>query len=161
WSRPGNLLWNNCYNPGQYTNFVYSSGVTERFYDPNLGTNVSAYIGTDTVIWEYVFDVPASQACWQTNGTIYWLSVSADCFDTNQFLYGWKTCPTNFNDDAVFGHESPFNVPLRDWKELRRPGTTNSLDLAFIVTTSATNVPPPPINTNLLPGLKWVQRPDL
>src|SRR5262249_52403835 len=100
YSRPANLLWTNCFNPGTYSNYPYASGVQESFFDPN----VPGIIGSDTVIWEYTFDIPDSLACWQTNGTVYWLSVWADCFDTNNFLYGWKTCPTNWNDDAVFGH---------------------------------------------------------
>src|SRR5439155_2384337 len=90
----------------------------------------------DHAIWEYDFHF-TNAACWQTNGSIYWLSLWADCFDTNQFLFGWKTCPTNFNDDAVFGHVDASGAPLMDWKPLERPPDyTNSLDLAFEVITT-------------------------
>jgi len=46
--------------------------------------------------------------------------------------------PTNWNDDAVFGHIGA----LGDWQPLVRPGTTNSLDLAFAVTTTIASNPP-------------------
>ncbi len=134
YSRPGQLLCNRCFFPGQYSYSLDSSGILEHFYDPNLPPP-NGLIGTDTNIWQYVFDLPPDQSCWQTNGNTYWLSVWVDCIDTNQFLFGWKTCPTNWNDDAVYGHVDGFNNPSGDWQELRRPGTTNSLDLAFAVTT--------------------------
>jgi hypothetical protein len=159
YSRPGVRICNWCFNPGQYSSFIYASNVNEKFYDPNIpGTN--GLIGSDTIIWEYVFDVPTNQTCIQTNGNIYWVSVTMDCVTTN--LFGWKTCPTNFNDDAVFGHVEGINFPLLDWVELRRPGTTNSLDLSFTVTTTLTNLPPPPTNPPSIELIdKWLQIPDI
>jgi hypothetical protein len=142
YSRPGTLLCNWQFPPGTYTNFLYTNGVQEQFFDPNL----PAIIGSDTMIWEYVFDLPTNNPCWQTNGNIYWLSVQADCFDTQAFLFGWKTCPTNWNDDAVFGDSPGFGTPPPFWMELRRPPFyTNSLDLAFEIITSQTNPCPPGI----------------
>jgi len=67
-SHPGVQLCNWCFTPadGNMTNFVYASGVREGFFDPNTG----AIIGNDTVIWEYVFNLPTNNSCWwQTNGT--------------------------------------------------------------------------------------------
>jgi hypothetical protein len=151
-SRPNQQLCNWCFNPGQYSYSIYTNGVSERFYDPNLpGTN--GYIGSDTVIWEYVFPVPTNAPpCIQTNGNIYWLSVSADCTGTN--LFGWKTCPTNFNDNAVYGHVDVNNLPLMDWNKLERPPSNSPLDLSFTITTM-TNRPP---TIRLLD--KWLQIPD-
>jgi len=162
YSRPGAQLCNYCFGPGLYTFFPYTNGVNEQFFDPN----VPGIIGADTAIWEYIFDFPTNPPCWQTNGNIYWLSLEADCFDTNQFLFGWKTCPTNFNDDAVFGHVGGFNAPLGDWKELRRPlYYTNSLDLAFEITTLTNGCPPPTLtcasNKTVACGAPWSFDPPL
>src|SRR5438046_3371303 len=60
---PGQVLCTNFYGPGQYTYFAYTNGVNEQFIDPQCGQGV--FIGTDTVIWEYVFDIPTN-TCWQT-----------------------------------------------------------------------------------------------
>lgn len=153
-SRPGNRLCNWCFPPGQYTNFIYSQGTIERFWDPNIpGTN--GLIGSDMFIREYVFDIPTNQQCWQTNGTTYWLSLQADCISIPGAILGWKSCPTNWNDDAVFGDTfSGFNTIPTSWTDLHRPGTTNSVDLSFEIITSQTNTTPPP-DTN-----KWLQIPD-
>lgn len=153
-SHPGSQICGWQFPPGAYTNFLYTNNVFEQFFDPTLPGSI---IGSDTMIWEYVFTIPTNQLCWQTNGNVYWLSVSADCFDANNFMFGWKTCPTNWNDDAVFG-DAPFGAPPSFWQELRRPPFyTNSLDLAFEVITTQTNTPPPPTN-NIAD--KWLQIPD-
>jgi hypothetical protein len=165
YSRPGQQLCSYCAGPGQYTNFIYTNALFERFYDPNIpGTN--GLIGTDTAIWEYVFDIPTNIPCWyQTNGNIYWLSVTADCFPTNQFLFGWKTSPTNWNDDAVYGDSLGFGGPPTNWFALTRPGTTNSLDLAFEITTLTNSCPPPSLvcatNKTVICDAPWSFDPPL
>jgi hypothetical protein len=150
-SHPGQQLCTTCFTGTNYIGTpyvnlgypgVYTNGVYELFFDPNS----NAIIGQDNVIWQYTFNIPTNITCAQTNGTIYWLSVSADCFDPNQFQFGWKTSPIHFKDDAVFSDD------LINWPELRDPRTGQSLDLSFTV---ATPVPP----TNAV--LKWLQRPDL
>src|SRR5262249_28816746 len=93
YSHPGQLLCTNRFEACQYTYFPYTNCVQEQFFDPNINT----FIGFDTVIWEYIFDWPTNRPCYQTNGNIYWLSLTADCFDPIQYQFGWKTCPTNWN----------------------------------------------------------------
>ncbi len=155
YSRPGFQLCGYCFQPNEYFAFPYTNGVFEQFYDPTAPGN--GIIGTDTVIWEYVFNLPTNMCWYQTNGNIYWLSVQASCSATNPFFFGWKTCPTNWNDDAVVGMLPGFN-----WVDLHRPGFTNSLDLSFEIITSNTNLPCPPPTLNCLPdktvqcGLPWV-----
>src|SRR5262245_19120412 len=130
-SSPNFVLCTNTYFAGQYTFFPYTNGVFEQFVDPQCGFPV--FIGADTIIWEYVFDLTNSP-CWQTNGNIYWLVVSATGFNTNNFSFGWKTCPTNWNDAAtVYNPACPFICPLSTgWNPLRRPpGFNTNLDLAF------------------------------
>ena len=91
-------------------------------------------IGGDSVIWQYDFPVQTNGAFWQTNGTIYWLSVAEQSL-MSQATFGWKTALTNWNDDAVYGHVDYQWIPLRDWQELFAPNSTRSLDLAFRLTT--------------------------
>jgi len=64
-SHPGAQLCNWSFGAFQYTNFVYASGVQERFFDPNI----PGIIGTDTVIWEYVFDLTTSRPAGKPMGT--------------------------------------------------------------------------------------------
>jgi hypothetical protein len=150
-SHPGQLLCYTCFDSTSYTASpylnlgypgVYTNGVYEEFFDPNL----NLIIGQDNVIWQYTFNIPTNIACLQTAGTIYWLSVTADCFDTNQFRFGWKTSPIQFKDNAVFSDNQV------NWGELIDPRTGVSLDLSFTVAT------PGPQTNNIQ---KWLQRPDL
>ena len=150
-SHPGQLLCYTCFTGTNYTSVpylnmgypgVYTNGVFEEFFDPNL----NLIIGQDNVIWQYTFNIPTNITCLQTAGTIYWLSVSADCFDTNQFHFGWKTSPIQFKDNAVFSDNQV------NWGELIDPRTGQSLDLSFTVAT------PGPQTNNIL---KWLQRPNL
>jgi len=138
-SHPGQLLcWEKFYPPAatdsalpRYKFGLAVSNVQEQFYDPNLTPGL---IGADTQIWRY--DFYPTRPCWKQYGlpqkpVVYWLSVMADGFDTNQFLFGWKTSTNHWNDDGVFGHVSASGGPLNDWKELRDPRTGISLDLSF------------------------------
>jgi hypothetical protein len=139
-SQPGDLLWLSYFLPGQYSYTFYPTQFTQPFYDPNLGQ----VIGSDSQIWQYDFPVQANVAFWQTNGHVYWLSVSAQ----SQDYFGWKTAATNWNDDAVFGHVDNQWFPLSDWQELLAPFSTRSLDLAFSLITMP--FVPTPVITNIV-----------
>src|SRR5439155_6074251 len=83
YSHPGNQLWTGSFT--NYTECLYaglgppgSTNGIEQFFDPNM----NQIIGNDNLIWQYTLDI-LTNAFYQTNGTIYWLSVSADCFATN------------------------------------------------------------------------------
>jgi hypothetical protein len=142
-SHPNFPLWTECFAPGQYIYFPYTNGVHEWFYQPCSLAGASGILGMDTTIWQYTFSIPPELAFWQTNNTVYWLSVVADCFDTNSFLFGWKSCPTNWNDDAVCGDTDAFGNALGNWSDMHRPGSTNSLDLSFDLTTTLGGQLPP------------------
>jgi hypothetical protein len=178
-SHPGTNLWNCCLYSNQYSFSIFTSlgvpgtNLVEEFFDPNT----DSIIGMDNVIWQYTFDIPTNRAFIQTNGTIYWLSVYADClatnvycnvvvdtnnpptdlntnYYTNTFLFGWKTSLNHFKDDAVFGDladKTGTNI-VGGWQELIHPTTGQSLDLSFALGTPAPQ-------TNAV--LKWLQRPDL
>jgi hypothetical protein len=159
-SHPDRLLWTARFGPGQYT-WSFAPAVPQPFYDPNPPPSI---IGWDTNLWQYDFPVLSAEAFPQTNGCVYWLSVSAQ----SQEYLGWKTAANHWIDDAVYGHVNNEWIPLRDWKELFDPSGTRSLDLAFSLTTPGMVVIPPVITnvwvTNLVTeagtsqvvGLDWI-----
>jgi hypothetical protein len=144
-SRPGLLLWQGFYRPGQFTvlpNIV--SGVTWRFFDPNLVQN--PIVGQDSTAWQYNFTnlgvngVPLFE---QRQGHIYWLDVQAQPLDPTAF-FGWKTTnpldprTPHFQDDAVFADTAAFGGALiTPWAPLVYPPGAfegQSIDLAFVIT---------------------------
>ena len=143
--------------------YSYNSYPTnyQPYYDPNLGSN--GVFGSEMQVWQYDFPLQANAAFRQTNGTIYWLSVSVN----SQDYFGWKTTANRWNDDAVFGHVDNNWIPLRDWQELFDPSGTRSLELAFSLTTLGMIINPPVVTnvwatnqvtltaTNLVFGFSW------
>ncbi|MBP8261530.1 MAG: PEP-CTERM sorting domain-containing protein, partial [Verrucomicrobia bacterium] len=148
YSHPGAPLW---------THVMTSVGIPvypsqEGFWDPNLNES----IGRDTVVWQYDFLIPASQAFYQTESEIYWLSVQRLNFEPNDpSIFGWKTAFEVWNDDAAWT-DNLFDlngnpVPIIPWQELIIPdpaGNRLSRDMAFQLATV-----PEPVTVSLLAGL--------
>ena len=142
-SRPGDLLWEDFFVPGdpRWKTRLYAAPVQELFYDPNA----NQIIGEDTEVWQYNFDIDPATAFVQkgtaTNPVVYWLDVLAipdELPGVPQALWGWKTSRDHWNDDAVFGDTTdPFGVP-DEWFEMvypsEHPLAGESIDLAFVIT---------------------------
>ncbi len=159
-SRPGDLLWEMAFHPGEYIAREYAIG-QEQFYDPNI----DQIIGSDTAVWQYNFFIDEAMALIQQEGNIYWLAVANvdpnndGIIDISDLMaaqaginrFGWKTSTDHFNDDAVFLDTdlvlgsmldgiSPPGEPISDlpWQEMRyplgHPFETQSIDLAFVIT---------------------------
>jgi PEP-CTERM motif len=160
-SRPGELLWDMQFRPGEYIARDYAIA-PENFYDPNI----DQIIGIDTAVWQYNFFIDEPLALQQEEGKIYWLAVTNvdpngdGIVDTQDLVaalaginrFGWKTSQDNFNDDAVFiDLPDAFGLPVDaitppqgelavglPWQELRyplgHPFETQSIDLAFVIT---------------------------
>ena len=160
-SRPGQLLWDMKFRPGEYIAREYAFA-QEAFYDPNL----DQIIGQDTSVWQYNFFIDEPLALQQQEGNIYWLAVvnidpnNDGVVDASDVLavqaganrFGWKTSQDNFNDDAVYiDLENIFGLPVDaigppvgaaspglPWQEMRyplgHPFETQSVDLAFVIT---------------------------
>ncbi|MHB1158195.1 MAG: DUF7901 domain-containing protein [Phycisphaerales bacterium] len=135
YSRPGDLLWSQVFTSG-YASRVYATGVTEQFFDPNLGQ----VFGNDNAIYQYNFTNIANPFH-QTVNTIYWLDVQVSSITGTYF--GWKTTnpsvTPHFMDDAVFADTAGFNGALiTSWVELKYPISYpfegQSMDLAFVIT---------------------------
>jgi len=122
-----------------------ADNLREQFYDPNhdFGDPVPPFngiIGTDSVCWQYNFDlaaagtVPPTQEGTPDRPIIYWLDVTAFPHDPDA-VFGWKTSLDHWNDDAVYWDDIAGADALPN--ELRypmgHPFEGESIDLAFVI----------------------------
>jgi len=155
YSRPGNLLWNKTFNPGQFAVRPYLTGLAEGWYDPSTGTYIPSdpQMGGpgDTKCWQYNFFIDPGEA-FQQQGTpqepkVYWLDVMAVVQQGENAVFGWKTSMQHWNDDAVWMMSEQIG-----WQELKylsgHPLEGKSIDLAFVIT--------PEPATILLLGTGWL-----
>ncbi|MGD9874493.1 MAG: GEVED domain-containing protein [Kiritimatiellia bacterium] len=128
YSHPGEELWAQTFAAGTYHAGLVSSGITEWWFDPVLGT--WTFPG-DSMVFQYDFLIPEEEAFVQTNGTIYWLGVKFDEADPGGYQLGWKSSQAQWNDDACW-----YDGAI--WQELRYGDghelAPDSMDLAFAVT---------------------------
>jgi hypothetical protein len=156
-SHPGtNLLWQQSFGPGQFSENPYAPG-SEGFYNPPT----ASLLGSDSMAWYYCFTPsnPFVQKGTAQNPTNYWLAVyaSVDLPAGSQGPYGWKTSLSNYNDAAVWGHfVATTGNPIGDWKPLTNSQTLRPIDLSFKLDT--TNAPPPTCNESN--GVKYIQPPN-
>jgi hypothetical protein len=157
YSRPGNLLWQMQFRPGEYVARYYSDAFDEQFYDVNIGQ----ILGFDNGVWQYNFFIDPLDAFRQEEGNIYWLAVGNVDPDNDGFIntldlasvfagqnrFGWKTTNQPFNDTAVYlDSASVLNTPVDligppggapspglPWEPILLPWGT-PLDLAFVIT---------------------------
>lgn len=122
-SKPGELLWESEFQPGQFTTRFYGEG-DQGWYDPNTGQ----WIEHDHTMYFQMNIEEIMEPFIQEEGTIYWLDVSV-MLDDPAAQIGWKTSRDHFEDDAVWG-----DFPNPDWQELIDPITGESLDMAFVIT---------------------------
>jgi hypothetical protein len=155
-SHPGtNLLWQQSFGIGQFSENTYSNG-SEQFFDPPSASNV----GFDGTAWYYCFypTTPFMQQGTAQNPTNYWLAVYAleGSAGGAQGTYGWKTSQSNYNDAAVWGHfVATSGNPIGDWKSMTN--TQNQpINLSFKLNT--TNTQPPVCNERN--GVKYIQPPN-
>jgi hypothetical protein len=154
-SRPGGLLWQEKFVPGQYIETPWASS-QENFLDPGPPIN----IGSDTEAWYYCF-YPTNTFPQQGTAAapkIYWLMVYAQSPTGNTFQYGWKTT-TNVQNDISVHAPWPGSPPPTNpgWQRTFQASTGGPLDLAFKITTVA----PPPVVCVESDFDKYVQSPNI
>jgi hypothetical protein len=126
-SRPGELLWERDFLPGEWTERDAGTG-DQGWYDPNTG---QWFRPDHFMYYQYNFvDIP--DPFYQERDTIYWLDISVMVEDPIA-QWGWKTSLEHFMDDAVWGD---FELP--QWEPLFDPITGETLDLAFVITPEPT-----------------------
>ncbi|MBM4019397.1 MAG: PEP-CTERM sorting domain-containing protein [Planctomycetes bacterium] len=132
WSHPGQLRWQEFFQPTQYIAKPWGTTLEERFYEPNT----QQFIGFDFTVWQYNFFPlePFVQEGMDDTGKprVYWLDVTCILPPDTAEVFGWKTSMEHWNDDAVFGDTYDPAVPPYYWRELFIDGY--SRDMAFVIT---------------------------
>ncbi len=133
WSRPGTLLWQRTFKPGEYAVALVHEG-PEDWYDP---TGNQYLPGNHKQAFQYNFCIDADPFT-QKEGTIYWLAVRDIRTSANSnYNFGWKTTSPRYrwNDDAVFLRSASTTA---SWAEMTYPQRHSlegqTLDLAFVIT---------------------------
>lgn len=143
-SRPGPLLWDMMFDPGQFTAREWATDLQEGWLDP-LSGNYEPF--GDTICYQYNFLIDEAAAYLQ-QGTpdepvVYWLDVWANPQNQGtppeEPIFGWKTSRDHWNDDAVYGPTDPLNFPTPlYWQEMLypigHPNELTSMDMAFVIT---------------------------
>ena len=128
YSTPGQLLWDRIFTPQQFTVRTNGTGL-QGWYDP---FNQLVLPNNHQQTWQLNL-VDIQQPFVQQDDTVYWLGVS---FEPGWGEAGWKTSTDHWGDDAVW-----WNFNAGGWTELSDPRTQHSLDMAFVLTSTA--VPEP------------------
>ncbi|NLF38288.1 hypothetical protein GX586_02515 [bacterium] len=120
-SRPGELLWHDDFDPASFQIRNWETGL-QGWLDPL--SNFWRWPDHMT-IWQVNVGMHPGNIFFQMISNIYWLDIKLDVLPPGKA--GWKTCFTNFMDDAVFWTGE-------GWQELRSPEVPfPSLDLAFVI----------------------------
>jgi hypothetical protein len=122
-SHPGGVLWQKSFFPADWTVRGPEFG-QQGWLAPNPG---DVFPNDHMEYWQFNFenfDDPFIQQA----GDVYWLGIHMIPLSANDAPWGWKTTQDHWNDDAVWYLAPP------GWRELRDPFTTESLDMAFVIT---------------------------
>ena len=136
YSMPGAVRWTRPFVPGQYLMTPYAMNIVEWFFTPPL----NAVFPGDHMCFQYDFNISVQEAFQQEGtllqGKVYWLDVQAQIPDPLQPpwpIWGWKTCPTNWNDDAVWVNAA--ELYNGTWNRLtyprQHPRADKTVDMAF------------------------------
>jgi len=125
-SRPGALLWQGVASEFTMTRFARTS--PGGWYNPSTGEALSD-VQQDYFQYDIFFDDPQT---WfeQVEGTIYWIQIAPVL--TSGGEWGWMSSLDNWNDNAIY-----WNTTTQEWIELYEPGSSNPLDLSFVITADA------------------------
>jgi len=124
-SHPGAVLWQWDFIPSQFTVRPWSTGV-QGWLDPVSGTPQP---GNHTNTWQLNINNIGliTSPFLESSGVVYWLDVQ---LMTQGGPLGWKSSGSpHFGDDAVW-----WNPSIQNWVPLVIPFTSQSMDLAFVIT---------------------------
>ncbi|MFN2166436.1 MAG: hypothetical protein ACK2U9_09255, partial [Anaerolineae bacterium] len=139
-AKPGQVLWNKTFNPGDYVLTLYGSG-DQGFYDPSLTSPI--VLPHDH--WNYhevtIPNIPDPFV--QQEGEIYWLVTFVY---PDMAWHGWKTTEGSFLASAV-------QRVSGDWSPLTDPLSGKALDLSFVIGSDA--VPACPATIRAIRSGNW------
>jgi hypothetical protein len=97
YSHPGELLWEHVISNFMVTEI--NPGQWEGWYDPGPGI----FLAEDHAQF-FQYDVYLDSLLWflQEEGTIYWLSITANVVSAVEALWGWKSSVHHWQDNAVW-----------------------------------------------------------
>ena len=124
YSMPGDVLWELVTSDFDVVS-IDAAPAWEGWYDPSIPLVLP---GDHQQYFQY--NVAIMDDPWvQEEGTIYWLSITAQVEDDVNTRWGWKSSEDHWNDDAVWSAPAPVN-----WVDLFEPDNPGqSLDLAFVI----------------------------
>lgn len=167
YSRPGQVLWQHDFAPGQYVQRQwiepdFPPPYPQYFWDPKQPFQPTI---DHFQIWQYNIYPPRDNWFYQTEGSYYFLDISFFAgYDANgfpiplppEFRFGWKNSRSpQFNDAAVWGHYGPGPYPPPPWghypekpdwpdpdpwNPLYDPRLLVPMDLAFVITPEPTSL---------------------
>jgi hypothetical protein len=140
-SMPGNALWTKTFGPGEYTMIPYGEGL-QGWTDPHQNPP-NDWVPNNHNLFQQVNIKNIEDPFEQQEGEVYWLGIYVYWNTGPHNPVGWKTADVNqyppphtgshYLDDAVFRPLPPSQYP---WLELIDPFSQQSVDLAFVITSS-------------------------
>lgn len=125
YGKPGALLWEK-----QVSNFhVAIPDIPPGpvgWYDPSAGTGISE---DHSHRFQYNVFLDAPDWFWQTEGTVYWLVISAVVAEPGQTQWGWTSSQDHWSDAATWAFSGEY-IWIDTWEP---PDYMQSLDLAFVI----------------------------
>lgn len=125
WSHPGNPIWG--FECRSYTEQPHGQDIDVVLYEQQ------GLIQPVDQCFQYNQTLKPGEYFYQDPGTIYWLSIQAmwDAGIDPNYVWGWKTRPNYFNDDAVTGMLLPDGGGI-SWEEITLLST--SWDMTYELT---------------------------
>jgi len=152
-SKPGQELWSRT-----ITAFIVTDPITsppQAWFDPSFGE----YVEDDhSIYWQYNIFLEQNDWFWQEEGTIYWLSISAQISDG---VWGCNSTLDRWNDAVVWtwgdylwlpAHEPPGNAPYKPG-DLDGDGNVDWDDLYYLENWAQGG--PPPRFVVWIPDGQW------
>jgi hypothetical protein len=138
--RPGQVLWDSTFLPGEYEVHLKTDNNPEDFHDAAFG---GWWNDNHLETYQFDFYIDTADALVQDSGTIYWLSVVDLETRVHEppYEFGWKTTRVDlrWGEDAVYFHTVMpgwFHITYPVGHEYYSPPDT-TLDLAFVITGGA------------------------
>jgi hypothetical protein len=111
-STPATMLWE---WSGEIQGVPSEPPTLESWYDPMQPIPLNVIYNDHIPYWRYDFILPPGYPAFtQQQGTIYWLSITANLFNPAAFQWGWKNSIDHFMDDAVWMGPTGQWIPLME-----------------------------------------------